>query len=340
VQYRDFAAWQRRHVSGERLAELLEHWRTRLDGHPPLALPTDFPRPASVDYRGSVVPFALDADTSRALRRLAAQLNVSLFSVLLTAYVLMLRAFAGQRDVVVGVPVFNRQYEQTQHLVGCFVNSLAVDFRIDDAVRVRTLIQQVAARVAEAQQHQDLPFDQLVSALRLPRDPSRHPLFQVWFDVNSFTPAEGPQARRLRAHPVDDGSERVTRFDLGVEVDASHEVLSGALTYAVALFGEDAARRFAETYTTLLGQLATVEDVSSLRWLPSGSREGVVALGRGERDGRPGSRSLGELFRAEVRAASPDAPALLLGDTPLTYRQLDEYSDQLVAGLGERTDRP
>jgi hypothetical protein len=45
IQYADFAAWQRRWLSGEVLQRQLGFWRQRLQGAPALALPTDRPRP-------------------------------------------------------------------------------------------------------------------------------------------------------------------------------------------------------------------------------------------------------------------------------------------------------
>ncbi|MEV0617683.1 amino acid adenylation domain-containing protein [Nonomuraea sp. NPDC050404] len=256
IQYRDFAAWEREHVGGERLARLLAYWKGRLHGREPLELPTDRPRPRRMDHGGGQVAFEVEPDTSAALRRMARESGVGLFSVLLSAYFLLLRAYTGRGDLLVGVPVANRSHGQTHDLIGCFMNSLALDFDIDRDDDVRALIGKVGARVAEAQEHQELPFERLVAELDLPVDPSRHPLFQIWFDVHSFAePAAGAEAV-LRACTPGGGGEpaAVSKLDLGLVVNDAGEALAGTITFATALFDQGTVERFAATYRSILTQ--------------------------------------------------------------------------------------
>ncbi|AHH99497.1 amino acid adenylation domain-containing protein [Kutzneria albida] len=338
IQYRDFAAWQRREISGQRLAELVAHWRSRLAGARPLALATDHPRPAAVDYRGAFITAEFDREVSLALRERARQLGVSLFSLLLTGWYLVLTRFSGQQDQVVGVPVFNRQQAQTHDLIGCFVNSLALDLRLDQQDSTATAVVRVADRVLEAQQNQDLPFDRLVAELGLARDPGRHPLFQVWFDVHSFaeTAADhdsggqaGPAAP-LRTHPLDErrateDQEIVTRFDLSAEINDGADTLVGTFTYAVSLFERSTVRRLVRAYQLLLTQLAepVARPLAELSCTtPEQDRE-LLALGRAERLDRPGT--VAELVRAQA-ARTPEAIAVVHGENRLTYRQLVDLS--------------
>lgn len=64
ASYADFAVWQRRRLSGERLSMLTDFWAEALTGFEPLNLPLDRPRPAQFDYRGREVLFDLDAETA------------------------------------------------------------------------------------------------------------------------------------------------------------------------------------------------------------------------------------------------------------------------------------
>jgi non-ribosomal peptide synthetase component F len=263
IQYKDFAAWERERVSGRRLAELLGYWKGRLHGRRPVTLPTDRTRPDRIDYSGGSLSFPLDPETSAAAQRLADESGVGLFSVLLSAFFLALRAYTGRSDLLVGIPVANRTHVQTHQLIGCFTNSLALDFDIDGDDDLVTLIKKVGARVVEAQEHQELPLDRLVAELDLPVDPARHPLFQIWFDVNSFadTDAERASAALLRPHTVegdapDSGSAVAANLDFGLVLNGSGESLTGTITYATALFDHGTAERFAATYRSILTQFA------------------------------------------------------------------------------------
>ncbi|WP_329325160.1 non-ribosomal peptide synthetase [[Kitasatospora] papulosa] len=269
IQYRDFAAWERRRISGERLGRLQAYWRNRLEGRPPLELPADRPRPRKADYRGGRLVIEFDEETTTALRQLARETDVGLFSVLLSAYYLLLQAFTHRSDLVVGIPAFNRNQRQTHDLIGYFVNSLALDFDIDREDDVRTLIDKVAARVAEAQEYQELPFERLVSHLSLPADPSRHPLFQTWFDVNSFgeavaegigSPGRTEQVLlrpcELNGFTMDGKAATLSKFDLGLVINDGGRGLVCTFSYATSLFEECTVSRLAATYRSILEQFA------------------------------------------------------------------------------------
>src|SRR6185437_6387382 len=117
--------------------------------------------------------------TSVALRELAKELKVSLYSLLLSGYYLMLRVYSNQNDIIIGAPVANRHYDQIENLIGLFTNSLALRMKIESQVSIKGFIQQVGQEVVEAQAHQDLPFEKLVIELNVTKDASRHPIFQV-----------------------------------------------------------------------------------------------------------------------------------------------------------------
>ena len=105
-------------------ARCCKFWQRYLAGFETVQLPTVYARRAVPDHRGANSRFQIDARTTADLRRLARELRVSLFSVLLSAYYLTLRGFCYQDDIVVGTPFANRHHQQMEELVGVFVNTL------------------------------------------------------------------------------------------------------------------------------------------------------------------------------------------------------------------------
>ncbi|HEU4457154.1 MAG TPA: condensation domain-containing protein, partial [Longimicrobium sp.] len=159
VQYGDYAAWQRAHLRGEALEAQLDYWRRHLEGAPPLLeLPTDRPRSAGAS-RGETVSFALPAGTVEGLRALGRREGATLFMTLLAGVQALLGRLAGTEDVVVGVPIAGRSREETQGLIGFFVNSLAVRASLAGAPSFTTLLRRVREAALGAYAHQDLPFE-------------------------------------------------------------------------------------------------------------------------------------------------------------------------------------
>ena len=143
IQYKDFALWQRSYLTGERLSTQLNYWKEKLSGYETLNLMPNFSRPQEINYRGADMLFEVDEETSMKLRALAKELKVSLYSVLLSAYYLMLKSYSNQKDIVIGTPIANRHYAQIENLIGLFVNTLALRIKIDDSEKVKDYIKRI-----------------------------------------------------------------------------------------------------------------------------------------------------------------------------------------------------
>ncbi|WP_353043689.1 condensation domain-containing protein, partial [Mesorhizobium sp. M1023] len=180
IQYPDYAAWQRRWLSGERLQSQAQHWRDTLSDAPArLALPTDRPRPAQQSYAGAAVPIVIDADLTRGLKRLSRQHGTTLFMAVLAAWAAVLSCLSGQDDVVIGVPSANRGRREVEELIGFFVNTLALRLDLSGAPSVSELLERTRRTTLAAQEQQDLPFEQVVEIVKPPRHLDHTPLFQV-----------------------------------------------------------------------------------------------------------------------------------------------------------------
>ncbi|MER9332382.1 condensation domain-containing protein, partial [Mesorhizobium sp. M0488] len=180
IQYPDYAAWQRQWLSGERLQTQAQYWRNALSGAPArLALPTDRPRPAQQSFAGAGVPVVIDAALTRGLKRLASQHGTTVFMTVLAAWAAVLSRLSGQDDVVIGVPSANRGRREIEELIGFFVNTLALRVDLSGAPSLAQLLERTRRTALAAQEHQDLPFEQVVEIVKPPRALDHTPLFQV-----------------------------------------------------------------------------------------------------------------------------------------------------------------
>ncbi|HEY0606499.1 MAG TPA: amino acid adenylation domain-containing protein, partial [Herpetosiphonaceae bacterium] len=239
ASYADFAVWQRQRLSGERLATLTEFWTTALAGYEPLNLPLDFPRPAQFDYRGREVDFAIDAAIVEQLTALAKTARVSLFSVLLGAFSLLLHTYTRQPDLLVGTPTANRGRPEFAGVIGFFINLLVLRTQVDGAQTLLSYLRSVGETVVQAQVHGELPFEQLVTALGVKHDPSRHPVVQAVFNLlpeeQATTSAIHAQLPLTAYVPENDGWT-TAKFDLSLTMSEVGGGLAGNLTYAASLF--------------------------------------------------------------------------------------------------------
>ncbi|WP_321874585.1 amino acid adenylation domain-containing protein, partial [Burkholderia ubonensis] len=251
VQYADYAVWQH-----ERLASADTHRELALlsaslaDAPDQIELPTDRPRPAIQRFDGAVLPFQLNGELADGVRATAHASGTSTFMVVLAAYALLLSRYSNQQDIVIGSPIANRRSSMTEPLIGFFANMLALRVDLSGNPGFGELLARVKRVALDGYSRQEIPFEQLVDALKLERNLSRTPVFQVVFayEKASSQPVNFPG---LVATPVS-VETHTAKFDLTLHVQDSDHGLAGSLEYNLDLFDAATIERMAEHFRHLL----------------------------------------------------------------------------------------
>ena len=332
IQYKDYALWQRSYLTGDVLGKQLSYWKGKLSGSQNLEFPTDYPRPSQTDYRGAHQAFTLSKETSEKLRALARRYSVTVHSVLLSSVNILLGKYTGQQDIVIGSPIANRHHRQTEGLIGFFVNTQVNRTILSGTQNYEDLIHQVHQEQLMAQLHQDLPFERLVDELGVDRDTSRHPIFQVMFEVQNFSDESKATDEHEYIKPLQGSATNdVEKFDLSILINDSLEELVGQISYATSLFHKDTIARLIDHYTYLLNQLveSPQEAYSKLSLLrPEDYTQIVDKWNETEKD-YPRDKTIYELFEEQVDK-TPGSICLVFEGQRLTYRELNQKSNQLA----------
>lgn len=241
IQYADYAVWQRKALSDEKRAELLSYWKNQLEPLPaPLKLPTDFERSSKQTFDGENHFISWDRDLARTVEDAARRCGATPFMAYLTAYAVLLARYSCQEEIVIAAPIANRNRKELEPLIGFFVNTLLLKIDLRGNPSFETLIQRVQTVASGAYAHQDLPLDQLIESLHIPRNA---PLFRTMFIFQS-----SPQAKLyssdLQIEPVESASDAV-RSDLDFYLMEADGTLQGALRYNRDLFTTATAAKMA-----------------------------------------------------------------------------------------------
>ncbi|EGH32807.1 amino acid adenylation, partial [Pseudomonas syringae pv. japonica str. M301072] len=340
IQYADYAVWQRRTFTGERLAEQADFWREHLGGAPTLlSLPTDRPRPALQSYRGGAVPVTIDATLYQRLERFCQAHNVTLFMGLLSAWSVLMARLGNERDVVIGVPSANRGRTETENLIGFFVNTLALRIDLAQNPSVAQLLEQVRQTTLAAHEHQDIPFEQVIEALQPPRSMSHSPLCQVALSLDNTSIGGELKLPGLSLHPVLQAHE-TAQFDLMLILGSENGTLTGVIEYASDLFDRATVERFAQHFHTLLE--AMVEDVAQ-------PVLGLPLLSPAQRLASPALLQPKAVFASglmvhqrfeQFAAAHPQNIALVFGGQEVSYQTLNRRANRLAHELLAQGVRP
>ena len=332
IQYVDYAAWQRDWPENA-LARHLEYWKTHLGGSlPTLELPADKARPPIRSYRGAHFPLTFSAEETDALRQLSRRHGLTLFMTLLAGWQILLWRYTGETDIVVGTPIANRRRRELESLNGFFVNTVALRTTLSGEHSVRETLQRVREVCLEGYAHQDVPFEMLVEQLAPERNLSHTPLFQVMIALQDSLPKtlELP-GLNLKVLDIDNGT---AKFDLTLALETGAEGLNGYLEYNTDLFEPHTIDRMASHYRTLM--LAMVADqeqsIQALPLLSAAEQDQLVVQWNQTTTEFPLEKSLAELISTQVQHAG-NAPAVVSGDTQLSYDQLNTRANQLAQRL-------
>jgi amino acid adenylation domain-containing protein len=342
--YVAYADWQRRMVECDGYAEPLDRWSARLAGAPTtLEIPTDRRRPPRQTFAGAVAPLGVGSDDTARIKSLAVASGATIFMAALAAYAVLLARYTGVRDLLVGVPIANRNRSETEGVVGLFANIVPVRVIVEEGITFRRLLDRVRAETLAAYADQEVPFDLLVERLAPERDLSRNPLIQTMFAFQN-SPANGaaPELAFDRTVvtpiPLPDGS---VRFDLETHVWEEGDRLRGELLYNTALYDAETARRLAGDYVGWMARLAAAADrpVDEVTTLAPEARRTVVETWNETAVDYPRERTLPQLIERQA-AATPDAVAVACGDIRLTYAELDAHATRLAGALAAVGAKP
>ena len=258
IQYADYAAWQRDVLQIKAQSQQLAYWKNQLAGElPVLDLPSDRTRPPLQTYSGARATLTLSEELTQALTALSRREGATLFMTLLAAFAVLLQRYTRQEEIIVGSPVVNRPRAETEKLIGFFLNNLALRNDLSGDPSFRELLSRVRLTALDAFANQDVPFEKLIEELRPERDLSRTSIFQVYFNLFSFSDKiELPDGQSISF--VDawlQSDEHLSKFDLTLYAGADENEIKLAMVFNTDLFDRERIEEMLEQLKCLLSQI-------------------------------------------------------------------------------------
>ena len=336
IQYRDFAAWQNERLSSDVIGEHRDYWLKKLGGElQALDRLADHPRPAVFTYRGRTCRYSLDSELGTALKAMASREEATFFMALVAMVKVLLYRYTGVRDLVVGSPEVGRDHADLEGQIGFFAQTLVLRDTLCERNGFRDALRKVRDTWLEAYDHRDYPFDDLVDALGVRRDPSRNPLFDVMVVLQEET-AESRAVGPLTVADVE-VKDTTSRFDLTFNFMPTATGITLDINFCTDLFENASINRLAAHLDTLIRSAVTEpkEAIADLEILDSHERSRILTHSLGPVRESSGHTSIAAAFEAQVNR-TPNRPALIGEDGEMTYAALNDQANRLAGFLREQ----
>ncbi|WP_400193664.1 amino acid adenylation domain-containing protein [Hymenobacter sp. B81] len=338
LQYKDYAAWQTAQLATPEFEAHRQYWLRKLGGElPVLNFPSYRPRPAVQTFNGRTLEHQFAPEALQALRQLGARADASLFMTLTALLNLLLYKYTGQADLVVGAATAGRSHPDLENQIGYYLNTVALRNEVQPAGSFEQLLRGVRQNMLEAFEHQDYPFDLLISQLDGPRDPSRNPVFDVLIILQNFDQDETgllhQHLRRLQIEPLDIEG-RSTVFDLDFDFTESSAGLALQLSYNTDLYEDAQMAALLRHFEALIGKVAAATDqpLAHFDVLTDADRRQLAAFNDNARD-----FALDLTYHQYVERFARETPAktaVICREARLSYQELNARANQLARAIG------
>ncbi|NEW06823.1 amino acid adenylation domain-containing protein [Paenibacillus sp. SYP-B3998] len=341
LHYKDYSVWQNKLTAEGELDKQEAYWLSQFAGSlPVIQLPTDHPRPKVSDNQGDSIQFSIDEALTMGLRRLAAETGATLNMVLLAGYTLLFHIYSGQEDIVVGTPVAGRLHPDLDKIVGMFVNTLAIRSQPSKEHTILSFIYEVKRISLQAYENQSYPFEDLVKKVVTTREANRNPLFDAMFTLQSADTDVLPNM----SLPVQSLNINVKTVKVDLTLTAKEINSDGMIfdiEYATALFERHTVQRMGRHLVQIMNTMVNrpSEKLSNITMIDAEEKQQVLEIFNNTKTDYPRHQSLISLFEEQVEKSSEQV-AVVFGDDKLTYRELNQKSNQVAGELLDKGIQP
>jgi tyrocidine synthetase-3 len=341
IQYKDFSGWHNRQRKSQQARQQEKYWLHQFSGEFPLInLPADFPRPAVQSFAGAHIRFEINQENTKALKALALEENATLYGVLAAIFNILLAKLSSQEDIVIGTPVMGRRHTDLSHVMGMFVNTLALRQFPSGEKSFRAFLREVRDRISEAFENQEYPFEDLVEKVAVNRDASRNPLFDVMFAMqNVDIPGIQIPGLHLKPYPYDD---HIAKFDLVFICENPGENLHFTVEYCSKIFREDSIKRFINYFKKIALEITRDrrKKLGEIEIISPGEKQEILSRFNNFEPGYGKNKTIPQLSDEQVERTPHQVALMEPGSGYLSYKELNEISLQLAHFLCHKGVKP
>ena len=324
-------------------SEIEAYWLKKFVSLPPAVdLPTDYSRPPLRTFNAAHEYYGLPASLVRSLEQLGIAHGCSLMTTLLAAFEVFLAKITDRTELVVGVPTSGQIAAGKDNLVGHCVNFLPCRSRIDPQLTFTEYLRSRNTQILDDYEHQDFTFGSLLKKLAIPRDASRMPLLSAVFNID-LNPDDDPNRfDRLAVDTVTNHSAFATfEFFLNAATTSDGQ-LNLDCQYNTNLFSAATIQRRLAEFENILHQIIepATRSICQLSLLSLSAEYQLLVTWNDTKTDYPRTQCIHQLFEQRAKIAG-DAIALVYQQQQLTYRQLNQRSNQLanyLLGLGAQPE--
>ncbi len=331
LQYKDYSTWQQSDLHQQEIEGQRRFWLNELAGiEGPLNIPMDYKRPAVKSFEGSALSFRIGEAETAALAAIAREQGASMYMLLLSIFNILLFRISHQEDILVGTVTSGRNHADIEKILGMFVNTLMLRNQVKEDATFKEFLGAVRQKVLAALDNQGYQYEDLLTDLKLERDPGRNPLFDVMFSYDSFNDHAALALPGVEMAPYKT-VDLFAKFDLTLTIHDKEKYIDLRFEYATSLFKEESIERFAGYFSHIVSSVVqdSGKKIADIDILSSEYKQLLLKGFNNTATDFATEKLLHQLFE-ERTILSPRNTAIIANGTSYSYEWLNENANRLA----------
>lgn len=334
IQYKDYAAWQIEQLVSSEYDAHKTYWTNKFNTQiPPLNLPSQKNRPLVKTYSGKAIKTYIAPAQINTLKAFATANKGSVFMGLLAAWKVLLYRYTGETDIAVGNIIAGRDHEDLENQIGFYINILILRNEIDPALNFTETFNTIKENTLQDYEHQMYPFDALVSELNIQRDRSRSPLADI--HINYYK-EDDQKSEGLSHNTITEEGTTFVKSDIELHFVEHGDYIELLVNYNEDVYEASMMKKLIQHYKNLLSNVLESPHgrIKTVSYLTKVEIEEQVNTFNNNIQAYEVDKTMLAIFSECVEKHS-ETTALVCEEAELSYRELDEKSNQFATILSE-----
>ncbi|HEX3048125.1 MAG TPA: amino acid adenylation domain-containing protein [Bacillota bacterium] len=309
-------------LSGGEFEAEQKYWEEKLQGEISICALPGGPESQGVhQYQGAELKSGLRAPIREKIMALSKNSPYGLYMILVGAFNYLLFRYTGKEDIIIAMPVFKR--EGGDQSLNSFV---LLRNTVDENLTFKDFLLAVRGTITEADEHSNYPFEKIAEFCRLE-------------NLNDGTPDLKTVVLLEQIH--DRGQLEKAAADLICSFSALEDSLEFTMEYNANFYHRELIAGLAGHLTHILGAVVCNPNgkLGAIEMLAPAEKRYLLEEVNGERAEYPRQKTIHRLF-FEQAVRNPDRPAITFQERTISYRELNEKSNQLARRLQEIGVKP
>ncbi|MGL4106798.1 amino acid adenylation domain-containing protein [Clostridium sp. LP20] len=297
-----------------------EYWLMKLAKPlPELNLPIDYKRTEKQTYNGNFIKYKMNLEDSKKVKRLAAKFNVTPHILLLSIYFFVLNSITLDNDIIVGVPISNRDDKESEKIVGLLTNSIGIRINFSNLTTFEELVDSVKINSLEGYKNSKYPFDLLVEKINPERLLNRSPIYSTMFQYFENIPQE---------------SKGISQYELSLLCRDIENCIELRLEYNTDLFKIETAKNILSYIQNAIINIELESDVrlEEIKILSQEERRSIIEDFNSTKIEYDHDKSIGKIFEQQVER-TPENVAVIYKDCSIKYKEINKKANQLISSF-------